>query len=39
VHLIVGGNTVKQLQAGKASSQYPLDGVFIATGKVSFVGE
>jgi hypothetical protein len=30
-------DTIKQLQAGKASSQYPLDGVFIATGNVSFV--
>jgi hypothetical protein len=30
-------DTIQQLQAGKASSQYPLDGAFIATGNVSFV--
>jgi hypothetical protein len=30
-------DTIKQLQAGKANSQYPLDAAFIATGNVSFV--
>jgi hypothetical protein len=30
-------DTIKQLQAGKANSQYPLDAAFIATSNVSFV--
>jgi hypothetical protein len=30
-------DTIKQLQAGKANSQYPLDAAFTATGNVSFV--
>jgi hypothetical protein len=30
-------DTIKQLQAGKANSQYPLDAAFVATGNVSFV--
>jgi hypothetical protein len=30
-------DAIRQLQAGKASSTYPLDAAFVATGNVSFV--
>lgn len=32
-------DAIRQLQAGKASSTYPLDAAFVATGNVSFVAD
>ncbi|KAF6261902.1 periplasmic binding protein-like I [Scenedesmus sp. NREL 46B-D3] len=32
-------DAIRQLRAGQGSSQYPLDGAFIATGNVTFVAD